>query len=66
MYLGALLYVFGTPLALGSYWGFVGVALMLLAIVWRLLDEERMLVRELPGYEDYKTRVRHRLIPGVW
>lgn len=66
MYLGAMLYVFGTPLALGSYWGFVGVALMLLAIVWRLLDEERMLVRELPGYEEYKTRVRHRLIPGVW
>jgi protein-S-isoprenylcysteine O-methyltransferase Ste14 len=66
MYLGALLYVFGTPLALGSYWGFSGVALMVLAIVWRLLDEERMLGRELPGYEEYRTRVRHRLIPGVW
>jgi protein-S-isoprenylcysteine O-methyltransferase Ste14 len=66
MYLGAMLYVFGTPLALGSYWGFIGVALMLLAIVWRLLDEERMLGRDLSGYEEYKTRVRHRLIPGVW
>jgi hypothetical protein len=49
---GALLYVFGTPLALGSYWGFLGVALMLLAIVWRLLDEERLLVRMVDALHD--------------
>jgi protein-S-isoprenylcysteine O-methyltransferase Ste14 len=28
--------------------------------------EERLLKRELPGYADYMTRVRYRLIPGVW
>ena len=66
MYSGALLYMLGTPLALGSYWGLLGFVLMLLSIVWRLNDEERMLARELPGYAEYRERVRYRLIPGVW
>jgi len=66
MYSGALLYMLGTPLALASYWGLLGFVLMLLVIVWRLQDEERMLSGELPGYADYRARVRWRLIPGVW
>ena len=66
MYSGALLYMLGTPLALGSYWGLLGFVLMLLVIVWRLQDEERMLARELRGYAEYRQRVRWRLLPGVW
>jgi len=66
MYASALLYLIGTPLALGSYWGFLGLAFMLPFLVWRLLDEERLLTRELPGYAAYKARVRYRLIPGLW
>jgi protein-S-isoprenylcysteine O-methyltransferase Ste14 len=66
MYSGALLYMLGTPLALGSYGGLLGFVLMLLVIVWRLQDEERMLARELPGYAEYRQRVRWRLVPGVW
>jgi protein-S-isoprenylcysteine O-methyltransferase Ste14 len=34
--------------------------------MWRLFDEERFLVENLPGYADYQQKVRHRLIPGVW
>lgn len=66
MYASALLYLIGTPLALGSYWGFLGLAFMVPFLVWRLIDEERLLVRELPGYTTYQARVRYRLIPGVW
>jgi protein-S-isoprenylcysteine O-methyltransferase Ste14 len=66
MYSSALLYMLGTPLALGSYVGLLGVVVMAFAIAWRLVDEERMLVRELRGYADYRARVRYRLIPGVW
>jgi protein-S-isoprenylcysteine O-methyltransferase Ste14 len=66
MYASALLYLIGTPLALGSYWGFLGLAFMLPFLVWRLLDEERLLGRELPGYAAYQARVRYRLIPGLW
>ena len=66
MYASSLLYLLGTPLALGSYWGFVPVAAMILLLVWRLLDEERLLARNLPGYTDYQQRVRRRLVPFVW
>jgi protein-S-isoprenylcysteine O-methyltransferase Ste14 len=66
MYAGGSLYVLGTPLALGSYWGFLAFAAMAPFLVWRLLDEERILTRDLPGYAEYRQRVRHRLVPKVW
>jgi len=66
MYAGGLLYIYGTPLALGSWWGFVPIVVMLPALVWRLVDEERLLAGSLPGYVDYQKRVRYRLVPFVW
>jgi protein-S-isoprenylcysteine O-methyltransferase Ste14 len=66
MYAGALLYLLGTPLALGSYWGLVVFGVVLLFLLWRLFDEERFLCRNLPGYTEYRKRVRHRLVPFVW
>jgi protein-S-isoprenylcysteine O-methyltransferase Ste14 len=66
MYASATLYVIGTPLALGSYWGILPIAAMLPALIWRLLDEERLLAQQLPGYAEYQKKVRHRLIPGIW
>jgi protein-S-isoprenylcysteine O-methyltransferase Ste14 len=66
MYGGSLLYVLGTPLALGSWWGFIGVALMAPAVVWRLLDEERFLAKRLPGYSEYGKSVKYRLVPFIW
>ena len=66
MYASGLLYLLGTPLALSSYWGFVAILGMLPFLIWRLLDEERLLATELPGYTDYQRKVRFRLIPGVW
>jgi protein-S-isoprenylcysteine O-methyltransferase Ste14 len=66
MYASALVYLLGTPLALGSYWGLLAFLGMLPLLVWRLLDEEHVLARELPGYADYQRKVRFRLLPGVW
>jgi len=66
MYASALLYVLGTPLALGSWWGLLAVAAMIPLLMWRLVDEERMLATQLTGYTDYQQRVRHRLVPFVW
>ena len=66
MYASALLYLVGTPLALGSYWGLIPIAVMLPFLIWRLFDEERLLSAKLPGYTEYKQRVRHRLVPFVW
>jgi protein-S-isoprenylcysteine O-methyltransferase Ste14 len=66
MYAGALLMLLATPIALGSWWASSGVLLMVLAIVARLLGEERYLAAHLAGYADYRRRVRYRLIPYVW
>src|SRR5262245_14053226 len=66
MYASGSLYLVGTPLALGSYWGLVPIAAMMPFLIWRLLDEERLLAKDLAGYTEYQKRVRHRLVPFVW
>ena len=66
MYSGGILMFAAMPVALGSYWGLVPAAAIAAGIIWRLLDEERVLAARLPGYDDYCRRVRYRLLPGVW
>ena len=66
MYAGVLVMAVGVPLALGSWWGLVPVVLLALAIIWRLLDEEKFLAGNLPGYSEYQEQVRYRLVPLVW
>jgi len=66
MYSAALLLLVFTPLALGSYWTLLLVIPLIGVLAWRLLDEERVLKRDLPGYTDYCRQVRYHLIPGVW
>jgi protein-S-isoprenylcysteine O-methyltransferase Ste14 len=66
MYASGSLYLAATPLALGSYWGLLAFAAMAPFLIWRLLDEEQLLARDLPGYREYRRRVRHRLVPFVW
>jgi len=66
MYAAALVMLSGVPLALGSWWGLPVLVPMTLVIVGRLLDEERLLERDLAGYREYRDRVRYRLVPGVW
>ena len=66
MYAAALVMLLGIPIALGSSWGVLIVVAMLPVLIWRLLDEERFLVRNLPGYAEYQRRVRYRLLPPIW
>ena len=66
MYAAAVLYLAGIPLLLGSWYGLLIVPLMIAGMAPRAVFEERLLKRELPGYADYMTRVRYRLIPRVW
>jgi protein-S-isoprenylcysteine O-methyltransferase Ste14 len=66
MYAGALWLFIGMPLALGSWLTICLVPLILPVLVWRLLDEERILRRDLPSYNEYASRVHHRLIPHIW
>jgi len=66
MYMGTLPLTIAMPLALGSWWALLPVIAIVPALVWRLIDEERVLRRDLPGYAAYCARVRYRLVPGIW
>jgi protein-S-isoprenylcysteine O-methyltransferase Ste14 len=66
MYAYALLLMLGMPLLLGSKWGLAWLLLFVPLLAARILGEEAMLAQGLPGYREYKTRVRFRLVPGLW
>jgi protein-S-isoprenylcysteine O-methyltransferase Ste14 len=66
MYLGGDLWLLFTPLALGSYLALPIFALLIPLIVVRLLNEEKVLRQELPGYSEYCLRTRYRLVPLLW
>ena len=66
MYSGTVLFFVGAPLLLGSWWGVAMAPLFALLFAVRAGIEERALVAGLPGYADYVTQVRYRLVPGLW
>jgi protein-S-isoprenylcysteine O-methyltransferase Ste14 len=66
MYAGALLYVLGAPLVLGSLWGLLGGALLTVGMGVRAVFEEEVLKTGLPGYDAYMKQVPWRIVPGVW
>ena len=66
MYAGGLLLFLGTPLLLGSWYGFLLFLLFIPGLAVRTVLEERVLREELPGYETYMAQVKYRLIPYVW
>jgi len=66
MYSYVLLLAVGAPLLLGCLWGLAGLLLFLPLLAARIHGEEAMLREGLPGYRDYATRVRFRLVPGLW
>lgn len=66
MYTGAMMIILFTPLALGSWWGLIPAVLISIFVVLRLLNEEKVLLKELSGYEDYCKKTRYHLIPLIW
>jgi protein-S-isoprenylcysteine O-methyltransferase Ste14 len=66
MYTGSLVMCLAAPLALGSYVTWPGFALLIAFYVFRLLNEEKVLRQELPGYVEYGRRTTYRLVPFVW
>jgi protein-S-isoprenylcysteine O-methyltransferase Ste14 len=66
MYCASILIYVASPLALGSWWALIPALCYAPSLVIRIRDEEAMLRRELPGYEEYCARTRWRLLPGLW
>ncbi|HET6489609.1 MAG TPA: isoprenylcysteine carboxylmethyltransferase family protein [Syntrophales bacterium] len=66
LYLGCLFMMIGAPLLLGSICGLIIGLIGVIVLAGRIMGEEKMLVNELEGYEEYKKKVKYRLFPHVW
>ena len=66
MYFATLLLFLPMPLVLGSFFGLIPFSLYPIMIVIRILEEEKLLEKELVGYSEYKNKVKYRLIPFIW
>ena len=65
-YVGTAVFELATPILLGSLWALVPGGLIALLTIIRTALEDKMLCRGLPGYQEYASKVRYRLLPGVW
>lgn len=66
MYTATLLLFMSMPLILGSLFAFFVFLLYPLLIIVRIKEEEKFLAKELKGYNQYKEKVKYRLIPFIW
>ena len=66
MYLGAIILMGFTPLALGSWLGLIPVIILIFVIIFRAIDEEQELKKNLAGYKEYCDKVKYRLIPFIF
>jgi len=66
MYSAVFLAFTATPVALGSFWGLVAIPGIIVCLLFRIHNEERILSRGLAGYVEYRRQVRWRIIPGIW
>jgi len=66
MYLASLILYGFSPLALGSYWAMLLVVLLTALLITRIKGEERELLENLEGYEEYVKKTKYRLVPGIW
>jgi len=65
-YTGAIIVSISIPLILGSLWAYIPALIGDCILVIRTVLEDNTLKKELEGYDEYATRVRHRLLPGIW
>jgi protein-S-isoprenylcysteine O-methyltransferase Ste14 len=66
MYTGVILMLIFTPFALGSYWMLLSLIPLPFALLFRILNEEKVLKRNLEGYKEYCKKIKWRLIPYIW
>lgn len=66
MYVGMVILYVISPVVLGSWWAVIPALVIIPVIIARILDEEKALEVELPGYKEYQQKVKYRLLPFVW
>jgi len=66
MYVGTIVMVIGIVLGLASWWTLLILVIQMPVLAIRILDEEKVMEKELVGYKEYEQKVRYRLIPYSW
>ena len=66
MYLGFMVMYLLTPIALGSWWALPIFLLYVPVLIWRIFNEEKVLLRDLPDYYEYCKERHYRLLPLIW
>lgn len=66
MYSGAYFIILFTPLALGSFWALLPAIVIGTLIVFRTINEEKVLSSDLNGYKEYCEKVLYRYFPLIW
>jgi protein-S-isoprenylcysteine O-methyltransferase Ste14 len=66
LYSGAILMILGMPIALGSWISLILAAIGILSLIIRIKFEEEMLIKGMDGYEEYRTRVKFKIIPKIY
>lgn len=66
MYFATILLFMAMPLVLGSVVSFVVFLAYPFIIAKRIKNEEEVLSRELEGYDEYKKKVKYRMLPFIW
>jgi protein-S-isoprenylcysteine O-methyltransferase Ste14 len=66
MYSATILMFLAMPLILGSVIALSVFILYPVLIAFRTVEEEKLLSVELVGYEEYKKKVKYRIIPFIW
>ena len=66
MYMATLLLFIMIPIVLGSWYAVIPFLFYPAIIIARLKDEEELLTKELPGYAEYKQKVKYRILPFIW
>jgi len=66
MYTGVILMYLFTPIALGSWYAMIVFIFLPVIIIFRIDNEEKYLCENLPGYIEYRQKIRFRLIPYIW
>lgn len=66
MYSATVFLFLSMPLILGSMMSFVVMLVYIPIINARIKNEEKVLSEGLPGYQEYKQKVRSKVIPFIW
>ena len=66
MYVGVIFLNVANALIWGSVWALNLAAVIAVMLIWRTSCEDRTLLQELGGYEQYAAGTRYRLVPGLW